>query len=496
MSPRKRRGTHLPVSKAALKGLRYATWLRESTPGQYDRYGPDAQLNAIGQAAARLGLIDSGISWRAASSGRTVHSSPEFLAMLDSARAGAFQVLVCAYVSRFQRNLRMTLNSLEDELHPAGVAVYFADEDILSTDPRDQDDLEREAQEAGAYSRKHSRRVTDGYAAKRARGEPGGRPPFGFRRQGNPPVLAQDADAMAVVLRVFALSAAGITDREVAEQTGLKKAHVAEILTNRFYIGELSDGSRRQATVDRQTWDAVHARRGTYARRHSGPITRRTYVLSALLHCRHCGRVLTGHSGRYRHVDACDAFKAARPRVIRAYSNALDRRTRGESYPAGMYEAVVPAAIARISANAKLLTEVQAAIKDLSPIDDPVRLAVIERERQAALRRYLSDRDASALDSTMSRLDQEAAEATTPSSRRPTAHEVIEELQDLCGLYLTAQPETQRRIAQSLLERIEVSGVDDAWLHPSDEAVSRGWSAAFTGGFRCSISQYGRGERI
>jgi len=78
----------------------------------------------------------------------------------------------------------------------------------------------------------------------------------------------------------------------------------------------------------------------------------------------------------------------------------------------------------------------------------------------------------------------------------PPAREVVETLQDLCGLYLTAKPETQRRIVQSLVQKMEVSGVSDVWLYPSDEAVSRGWGPAFTGEFRCSIGQYGRGERI
>ncbi len=496
MSPRRRVSRRLPESKDELRGLRYAVWLRESTEGQFERYGPDAQMNAIRRAAARLGVVESGLTWRVAASGRTVHSSDQFQAMLASARAGEFRVLVCAYVSRFQRNLRMTLNSLEEELHPAGVAVYFADEDILSSDPRDQDQLEREAQEAGAYSRKLSRRVADSYAERRARGEPGGRPPFGFRREGNPPVLTADPDNMAVLQRVFALSASGFTDHEVAQQTGLKKTHVAELLTSRFYIGNQSDRSRRPAVNEPTTRDQVHPPRGTYARRHSGPATRRTYLLSALIRCKHCGRALTGHSGRYRHVDACEPFKAARPRLVRAYSHASDRRTKGESYPIAVYDGVIPEAIAKISANAKLITEVQEAMDELSPAVDRLTLTGIEKERDAAIRRYRADRDLMSLEATMRRLDQEEADARDRPGETPPRGEVVAALQDLCGLYLTAQPETQRRIVQSLVEKVEVSGVNEVWLYPSEEAVSRGWGAAFTGEFRCSIGQYGRGERI
>lgn len=286
------------------------------------------------------------------------------------------------------------------------------------------------------------------------------------------------------------------TPNRQIEPFRLEKTHVAEIVTNRFYIGYLSDGSRRRAVIDRVTWDQVYARRGTYARRHSGPASRRTYLLSAMIRCRHCGRALTGHSGRYRHVDACEPFKAARPRLVRAYSHANDRRIKGESYPSRIYESVIPDAIARIGANAKLITEVQEAMADLSPGVDRLTVAGIEKERDAAMRRYLSDRDAMALQATMQRLDQEEAEAKKRRAESPEPTEVVQALQDLCGLFLTAQPETQRRIVQSLVEKVEVSGVSDVWLYPSDEAVFRGWAAAFTGEFRCSIGQYGRGERI
>ena len=114
----------LPESAEAMRGLRGARWIRESTPGQFDRYGPEAQIELQDGAIARLGLEDTGLIWRAAHSGRTVYRSAEMAAMLESARQGDFDVLLVGYVSRWQRNLRRTLELLEDVLHPAGVAVW------------------------------------------------------------------------------------------------------------------------------------------------------------------------------------------------------------------------------------------------------------------------------------------------------------------------------------------------------------------------------------
>jgi DNA invertase Pin-like site-specific DNA recombinase len=157
--------------------------VRESTPGQFDRYGPEAQAELQARAVKHLGLTDTGAEWRVAHSGRTVYRSPAMVAMLEAAAAGAFDVLLVGYVSRWQRNLRQTLNLLEDTLHPAGVAVWFCDEEILSSCERDWDQLVAEATDAERYSRRLSRRIREGYASKLARErDPGGRPPFGFRR--------------------------------------------------------------------------------------------------------------------------------------------------------------------------------------------------------------------------------------------------------------------------------------------------------------------------
>lgn len=48
--------TRLPASLDDLRGLRAARWIRESTRGQTDRFGPDAQREQQREAIARYGL--------------------------------------------------------------------------------------------------------------------------------------------------------------------------------------------------------------------------------------------------------------------------------------------------------------------------------------------------------------------------------------------------------------------------------------------------------
>ena len=107
--------------------------------------------------------------------------------MLAEAKAGAFDLLLAGYSDRWQRNLRRTLELLEDGLHPSGVALVMCDRRILSSDPHDWDELVAEAAGAERYSRRLSERITDGYAAKfDHQDDPGGHAALGFAGPLNP----------------------------------------------------------------------------------------------------------------------------------------------------------------------------------------------------------------------------------------------------------------------------------------------------------------------
>ena len=135
----------------------------------------------------------------------------------------------------------------------------------LSSDPGSWDQFIREAHEAEAYSRKLSKRVSEGYAAKRRRlGVPGGnKMPYGLVREGKPSVLRVDEEKAPVVIRAYQLAATGSTDWEVAAQTGLAKTHVGELLTNPIYAGRLRTGEVAAIApiVDPSLWSTVQTMR-------------------------------------------------------------------------------------------------------------------------------------------------------------------------------------------------------------------------------------------
>jgi DNA invertase Pin-like site-specific DNA recombinase len=491
----------LPGSLDELRGLRAARWIRESTAGQADNFGPDAQREQQDQAISRWALADTELAWSIAHSGRTIASTSAWSEMLAAA-GDRYDVLVVGYASRFARDLRSAVNARHD-LHAAGAAILFADERLLSSDEDAWEGWAREAVEAEAYSRRLGKRIREGYAAKRRRlGIPGGnRAPLGVKREGRR--LSRDADALAVVQRAFDLASGGATDRDVSLQLGLAPKHVAEILTNRFYRGELRTGepSALGPLIDPATWELVQALRSRYSRRHRGSIRRRQYALSGLIACSSCGRRLIGHSGRYRHVEACEPFRAAAPRRLRRFHRAYDRRTKGESYPIERYEDAIAAALERVAVGAELAVDVVArsTAGELSnrPTDALAQLR-IGRERESAAARYVRDRDLARLEATMRRLDQEAAAAADVADPVPSAAEVHGYLEDLPRLWAETTDVGRRAIAEATFERIEATGGLELAIALTPAAIAHGWDVAFgteplvVG----SIDQSGRGERI
>lgn len=473
----------LPNSPDDLRGRRAARWVRESTAGQYDNWGPDAQAEQADRMIERYGLTDSGIAWQSAASGRTVHLGAEFSAMLDAARAGAFDILVVGYVSRFTRNLKQTLIAV-DELHATGVAVLFADERILSSDADRWDDFVREAHEAESYSRKLGKRIKEGLAAKRRRlGEPGGQPPYGFTRAGRPPVLEPMPADLDRVRACFAAAAEGLTDAQVAERVGLPFYTARGILTNPIYAGRLRDGTptRIEAVIAPGLWDRVQVARSRFSRRHPGRSTRwRTYALS-MLYCAACGRHLIGQQNRYRHNFPCPSWLAAASPVGRAFRHATDHRHKGVSYPADAFEGIVQQALGHVSANAQLVADVIGRLEADAATPDPVTLARIEHDRDSAMARYLRDRDADALEEAMRRLDGEQIAAQSAEPNLTTPEEAVEYLQDLPRLWEEADGSGRRLLAEALFERIDILGGRKVRVHPSASARARGWDEAWNG---------------
>jgi DNA invertase Pin-like site-specific DNA recombinase len=262
----------LPRSLDDVRGLRVARWVRESTKGQYDRYGPASQREQQDRFIERHGLVDTGLVYQVAHSGTNVWRSPTMTEMLAETKLGAFDLLLSGYSDRWQRNLRRTLELLEDHLHPSGVALVMCDRKILSSDPHDWDEQVSESAGAEKYSRRLSERITEGYQQKFDRqDDPGGHAALGFRCSGDRHLLETDPDRMPVAVGLFERYALGnVSATKLGAETGLAATRIRMILINPLYKGWIRRhrGGQRAAVRERASHSGrVPARIGARAAR-------------------------------------------------------------------------------------------------------------------------------------------------------------------------------------------------------------------------------------
>ena len=77
-----------------LAGRTWAGYVRESTKGQADRYGPDIQRTEQTRFAERHGLVTTGLEYLDLVSGKDTLRRSDFTRMVGDAEAGAFEVLL------------------------------------------------------------------------------------------------------------------------------------------------------------------------------------------------------------------------------------------------------------------------------------------------------------------------------------------------------------------------------------------------------------------
>lgn len=450
----------LPRSLDDLAGRRFARWIRESSQGQYDTFGPDSQREQQDRAAARWALADTGLAYEVAVSGKIAWRSPEMRQMLDDARAGAFDVLLVGYSDRWQRNLRRTLEVLEDELHPAGVAVLFADRRILSSDPDDWDELIAEATAAERYIRRLAGRISDGLEAKwRRHADQAGNAPLGFRRRTEPPrVIEIDPATIGVAVAVFRRYAEGsASTRDLARETGIGYEQVAKMIRNPLYNGwvrrhrgageeRLPAAWRADPPVDDALWRRVEDLRAA-RRRGGGRPGPGADLLRGLVVCAACSAPIRsngtmGNGRRQRiHPDPCPDWPG--PASVRSVD--LDERIAGQL------------ASARLTRESEV--RVRAVLGAGVPVPaDTSKARIRRRLRDLALEHAegrVADTEYLAAAARL-RADLEAAGAARPA--RVTPDEAIAAIRDLGGLFADATDEERARIVHAVYARIPIAG--------------------------------------
>ena len=311
---------------------RVALYVRVSSEEQVAGYSLGAQ-----ERAAEALCLHNGweIVARYRDEGKSARSDdaakrPGFRQLIADAEARRFDVVVVHKLDRFARNRRVAFDAFH-RLGAAGVGFLSIAENMDHSTPAGQLMLTMLVGMAQFYSDNLSWETKKGKGERKARGLYNGVLPFGVTKGADGlPVPDREAWGCDLATRreivpaeglamAFELAAAGKADREIAQALNtaghrtsgnrganpFTKDSVRVILRNRFYLGELPDGTggwvpgKHDPMVDPTLFgraEAARARNASRPRRVAGE--RSPWGLSGIAACGGCGAHITADGRR------------------------------------------------------------------------------------------------------------------------------------------------------------------------------------------------------
>jgi hypothetical protein len=147
----------------------------------------------------------------------------------------------------------------------------------------------------------------------------------------------------------------------------------------------------------------------------------------------------------------------------------------------------------------RAITEVVVRLHALyQPRADELALARIERTREEASRLLSRNRDVTAWQATMTRLDAEEVLAREPVERqRLTPPEIVDYLRSLPTLWEDSGPDSRQALVTSIFARLDVLGFQRLEYELTPDAIDLGLDAALPPVLELNrqIDGFGRGER-
>jgi DNA invertase Pin-like site-specific DNA recombinase len=449
-----------------LAGKTWAGYIRESTRGQADRYGPETQRVEQVRFAERYSLMATGREYLDLVSGKDTLRRSDFGRMLADAEAGAFEVLLVYDTSRFARNVADAW-LYRDRLARAGVTLVFCADGLIAgnVDTYELEGLKTVAD--AAFIRRLSRNVGRGYEQKwRLYSDPGGHAPLGFARVGERRLLRpiEGAD-LTRVRRAFELYATGTwSDTALADELELTEAGVAEILTNPLYAGRAvrhkgkPDAEERPAQfaapVGPDLFERVQAIREQRRTAHpagGGSYARRPYPMVRLMRCVECGSGYHGDANggkrRIRHSRRPSCAPSA-------------------TYAAELYEEQLSRVLDGVLLTESDLDQVIAAMREVQPVAAPARVDV--EAVRADLQRKLATGDLTIDEFSRAwrRTDRPTPTAQIPDELR--LHRARKRLAEFGTLWRNpVVPDRLREEAlHEIFARVDVRGSELIAVHP------------------------------
>ena len=190
-------------------------------------------------------------------SGTSTKRREEFKQMINEAKMGRFDIILCASVSRFARNVSTCIEEvrqlkISNPNHPVG--VYFETENIYTLDPESSQALSIHAMLAEWESDNKSRRMKLSYDQRICTGQYPVLDLLGYRHTADGDLVIEEDEAKTVRL-IFLAYICGYSCQEIAEMLTEKKRKTLKGRTdwNASMVRSIMQNERR--------WGDLHARK-------------------------------------------------------------------------------------------------------------------------------------------------------------------------------------------------------------------------------------------
>jgi len=398
-----------------------SAYIRVSDERQ-DEYSPDSQLKKIREYAAKEGyqIPDEYVFYDDGISGKSTRKRDDFNRMIAIAKEKAhpFDVIYVWKFSRFARNQEESI-VYKSLLAKHKVSVVSVSEPIPEGPFGSL--IERVIEWTDAYYLVNlSGEVRRGMTEKASRGEPTCPPPFGYIMRDSAYFPDNESGAADIVREVFALTAEGVGQREIATSLGKRGVRtkygkmpdnrwIEYMLRNPCYIGKIRwslDGARavskrdfnnenimvvdghHEPLVSIEIWNKVQKilddqkkAYPKYARREQ-PIE---YMLKGLVRCSACGGTL-----------ACNGTTSGKAKVscIQCcnYSRGQCHTSHSVTIPK-IENALKESLMEKLVTKQFTLSPVQPKKSDAPLIDYEKLIAIEERRLERAKEAYLAEID-------------------------------------------------------------------------------------------------------
>jgi site-specific DNA recombinase len=308
-----------------------AAYIRYSSNMQDDNFTLDAQLRQIKTRAQADGVVIVKVYSDPATSAYTKRYRPGIVEMLQGAHKKEFHFLYVHKVDRLARRLEWAID-IAKQIEKDGVILKAVEQNFDLGTPEGKLMFHLLGSLGEFYSDNLSKETHKGKYERAKQGYHNGIVPWGYisKEIQNRMLAVPDPDLIPIVKQVYERYATGLYyDQDMADwlnEQGYRtskgrhftKDAMRDILQNPFYKGDvhyrgqlLRGGKVRRRTaaeavkglhapiIDEELFNKCQKVRTSRRRKsNSNQTTRRVYLLSGILTCKHCGRRLRAQSTR------------------------------------------------------------------------------------------------------------------------------------------------------------------------------------------------------